>query len=266
MSNITRRNLLKQSPAVLALTAIPTAGAGAVPCGGSTQSENRDLLAAYERFISAREELAAANDALEWLVDEWRHRWPLAPEEILGCANVDEYTKEAERDIAGNVIFRKTAYLRQNLKRDFVEKHPHTCFQVYPPEFLQEVIERWERPRTGKTEKALARNIAEQRKVLSEYRHKLRISEQYHAEVARLRMASGVESVNQRLKASREALNRACVDVSNEPAFTVEGLRMKAAALMVQDDGMAPYLCKKGGALGAMARFIDEALNVIGRP
>ncbi|GAA4175962.1 hypothetical protein GCM10023069_43030 [Shinella granuli] len=126
-------------------------------------------------------------------------------------------------------------------------------------------ISRWEVPRTGKTANALARNRACQAKVLSEYRQKLRLSKEYHAETARLRQASGVDRVKQRIKTARAGLERACSDVSYEPAFTVNGLHFKAEVLQTQDDGMAPYMRDKGGALGAMARFIDATLDVIGR-
>ena len=265
MSTITRRNLLKQSPAVLSIAAIPVGAAvDAVPALAAP-TENPALIAAYERFLAARGEVAEAEDALEWLVDEWRHLWPLAPAEILGFPNADEYTAGAERDIAGRIIIRKTADLGRKATREFVERYPETCFQILSPELLQEVIEKWEKPRTGKTEKALFRNLAEQAKVLAEYRHKLRLSEEYHAETARLWEASGVEDVKQRIKAAKAALDRACGDVSHEPAYTVEGLRLKADVLQVQDNGLAPYMRDKGGALGAMSRFIDATLDVIGR-
>lgn len=246
--------------------------AASVPAGTSiaafpseTAQENPDLLAAYDRFLASRDEVVAANDALEWLVDEWRHLWPPAPIEILGFANADEYTETAERDIAGHIRERDTAELRRKFTAEWLEKHPRACFSVNPPEWLQETIKAWEKPRTGKTEKALARNLAQQSKVLSEYRQKHRLSEEYHAETARLREASGVEQVKRRIETAEAELDRACTDVSYEPARTIHGLRLKAEVLQVQDDGMAIYMRGKGGSLGGMARFIDSALDVIGR-
>lgn len=269
--NLTRRRAL----GLLAAASVPPTAVVAVVAVAAGQrnetsqvsgfAENPALMAAYDRFLAARAEVAAAEDALEWLVDEWRHLWPLAPAEILGFPNADEYTARAERDIAGRIIKRRTADLGRKANRHLVERYPETCFQVYSPELLQEVIERWEKPRTGKTEKALARNLAEQAKVLAEYRRKHRLSEEYHAETARLWEASGVEDVKQRIKVAKKALDKACSDVSYEPARTVEGLRLKADVLQVQDDGMAPYMSTKGGALGGMARFIDATLEVIGR-
>lgn len=249
----------------IAAASVPTGAAVAALPPETAQDENPALLAAYDRFLAARAEVAAAEDALEWLVDEWRHLWPLAPEEILGAANADQYSAAAERDIAGRIITRNTADLTRRFTRLQREKWPTTCFCVRCPEQLQGTIEAWEKPRTGRTERALARNRAEQARVLSEYRHKLRLSEDYFAETARLIDASGVDQVKQRIKTAKAELDRACTDVSHEPAYTVVGLRLKAEVLQTQDNGMAPYMRDKGGALGAMARFIDATLDVIGR-
>lgn len=265
MTTISRRNLLKQSPAVLVIAATPIGAAVAAVPTQTAQAENPELLAAYDRFLAARAEVAAAEDALEWLVDEWRHLWPLAPEEILGCANADNYTAGAERDIAGRIIVRETSDMTKRATRRWREEYPRTCFTVHDPDWFQDVIDRWKTPRTGKTEKALARNRAEQARVLSEYRHKLRLCEEYFAETARLLKASGVDQVKQRIKTARAALDRACSDVSHAPTYTIAGLRLKAEVLQVQDNGMAPHLRDKGGSLGAMARFIEATLDVIGR-
>lgn len=247
----------------LAAVSIPTGAAvGDIPTQ-TAWDENPELLAAFDRFLAARAEVVAAEDALEWLADEWRHLWPLAPEEILGHAHADRHTAGAERDIAGRIIVRDTSDFTR-AKRKWREEYPRACFTVHDPDWFQDVIDKWEKPRTGKTEKALSRNRAEQARVLSKYRRKLRLSEEYFAETARLIKASGVEQVKQRIKTAKAELDRACTDVSYEPAYTVAGLRVKAEALQIQDDGMASYMRDKGGSLGAMARFIDATLAVVG--
>lgn len=252
----------------IAAASIPV-GAGAVLSAtpssfGASAKENPELLAAYGRFRAARDEVAAAKDALEWLADEWRHLWPLAPEEILGHAHADRNTAGAERDIAGRIIFRDTNEVTKRMTRRWREENPSVCFSVHTPDWFQYDIDKWEKPRTGKTAMALARNRATQARVLDEYRNKQRLSEEYHAETARLRAASGVDKVKQRVKAAEAALSKACTDVSYEPAHTIEGLRLKAEALEAQDDGLAIYMRDKGGALGGMARFIEATLAVVG--
>lgn len=184
------------SGAAVAAAMSPAALTGA--CHGA--EETPELIAAYDRFLVARTEVLAAEDVLKWLVDEWRHRWPLAPLEILGFANADEYTENAERDIAGRIIKRNTADFGTKFTAKWQKKYPRTCFSLLTPEGLQDIVNRWEKPRTGKTKKALARNLAEQARALVQYRNKLRLSEQYHTETARLREASGVEQVKQRIK------------------------------------------------------------------
>jgi hypothetical protein len=249
----TRRTFI----AGLAAASVP---AGTVVAVNATQAaaayqsaqENPELIASYDRFLAARDEVTAAKDALEWLVDEWRHRWPMAPEEILGFANADNYTAGAERDIAGRILKRDTSDFRS------------ACFTVNEPDWFQYIVDKWEKPRTGRTEKALVRNRAHQAKVLAEYRHKLKLSEEYFTETARLRAASGVDKIKQRVKAAEAVLTKACTDVSHEPAYTTEGLRLKAEALHAQDDGLAIYMRDKGGALGGMARFIEATLSVVG--
>lgn len=269
MSKITRRTLLKQSPAALALAAIPTSAAVAALPAETAPAENPELIAAYDRFLAARAEVAAAEDALEWLVDEWRHLWPLAPEEILGGANADKssgsYADNAERDIAGRFIQRETVDLTKRLSRKWREKHQRTCFHVETPEQIERVIRGWERPRSGRTAAALARKIAEQQKVLAIYKAKLPVSRAYYAETAALRKASGVEQVKQRIEAAKAEIDRAVRAVSHKAAHTIDGLRIKAEVLLVQDGGMVPHLRDKGGAIGGMSRFVYAVLDVIGR-
>lgn len=263
MSKITRRNLLKQSPAALVAVSIPVGSAVAALPAEAAPAENPELIAAYERFVVARAEVAAAEDALEWLVDEWRHLWPLAPDQILGFANADDYSEGAERDIAGRIIKRDTAELGKKFTAEWVQRTRRTCFSVLSPEHLREVIANWERPRTGKTEKALARNRAYQAKFLAEYRQKLLLSEDYYAETARLRQASGVEAVKDRISAAKADLRSASLDISKAHAVTPTGLCMKAEALKADD--LVAAVSKQFGILAELVRFIDATLGVIGR-
>lgn len=262
---ISRRNLLKQSPAALALAGVPASAAVAVPAQAAS-TENPELIAAYDQFLAARAEVAAAEDALEWLVDEWRHRWPSAPEEILGGANADcssgRWGEKAERDIAGRFIRREAAGLTKRMTRKMRERTPCTCFSVETPEDIEQVIRRWEHPRSGRTPAALARNIAEQQRVLAKYRAKLPLSKAYYAETARLREASGVEKCKQRLRAARIDESQASRAVSNIEAFTPLGIILKAKTITT-DNAINVFRKQEAGILGEMTRFIDATLSVL---
>lgn len=256
----------------IAAASVPTVSVAAVavkPAALEEVPENPGLLKAYQRFLDARSEQVAAKDALEWLVDEWRHRWPLAPEEILGGANADgrfgSAPDNAERDIAGRFVFRDTAPLTTRLTRKMRGRNPRLCFSIETPEQIQAGIDRWQTPRPGRTAASIARNLVEQQRILAKYRAALPLSRAYHAETERLRKASGVAQVTHRIKVAETAFDRACRDVSHEKAYTFEGLRMKAEVLQVHDNGLAIHLLPKGGAIGGMARFIEATLDVIGR-
>lgn len=268
MSKITRRNLLKQSPAALVVAAVPVGAVATSLPAEATPAENPELVAAYERFVAARAEVATAEDALEWLVDEWRHRWPSAPEEILGGANADRSyslnSETAEKDIAGRFIRRPTADLTARMTRKMRESTPVACFSVETPEGIQRVITAWAIPRKGRTPAAQARHQKEQQKVLAKYRRKLPLSQAYYAETARLREASGVEKYIQRITAAKNEQQRASRAVSNAEAFTMAGIAFKAAALTA-DNTLDVFRKQEAGILGEMTRFIDATLSVIGR-
>ncbi|KSV84560.1 hypothetical protein N183_12095 [Sinorhizobium sp. Sb3] len=258
-----RRTILKGGFALAATSHTNVATADIAPAVATT-TENPKLIAAYGRFLAARAEVADAEAALEWLVDEWRHLWPLAPEEILGAANANEYSEAAERDIAGRIIVRDTSDLTKRLSRKYREEHPLLCFNIDAADKLGVAIDRLEKLDTGgRTPIGRARRIAEREKLIREYSHKKLLAEQYEAETARLREASGVEQARQRIKAAKADLEQVFNDVSYQPAYTISGLRLKAEVL--DADELAAYLRDKRGTLGRMARFIYAALDVAGR-
>ncbi|MDX3930301.1 MAG: hypothetical protein QHC90_31575, partial [Shinella sp.] len=177
---------------VAAAAAIPPA---AVEVAASGMQENPELLAAYKRFKAARAEVAAAKDALEWLVDEWRHRWPLAPEELLCCANAHVFGgtahENAERDIAGNFLIRDTSSLTKRFTREMRQKTPETCFSIVSAKEAEERLAEWrQQTPAGRTEKALARNRAYRDDAIQRWQRKLELAREYEAETARLRAAS----------------------------------------------------------------------------
>ena len=123
------------------------------------QAENPELISAYDKFCDACAELKEAQDTLEWLADEWRHQWPLAPEELLLGANAQDgrYTMPAERDIIGRYLVRDTSDLTKRLAPKFRRENWKTCFVIRTANEERQRLERLRRSTpTGRTEKALA--------------------------------------------------------------------------------------------------------------
>lgn len=121
------------------------------------------MVEAYQRFLRARTELTSAKDALEWLADEWRHLWPLAPEEILDGANADRFSSSqeaAEKDILGRFIHRDTTPLTKRLTRSMRNESPRLCFSIYTPERTRERIAFFESPSKAKALNALSKETA----------------------------------------------------------------------------------------------------------
>jgi hypothetical protein len=223
-------------------------------------TENPALLLAYDRFTAARAELVDAKSALEWLADEWRHVWPLAPEELLGGANADRhgYDDDAERDIVGRYIKRDMSALTQRLSAKWRQKNRATCFAVMSPEEATERLEFWTRhvPK-GRTHTALEQNRVTREKFIRQFQHRLVLARQYQDETARLREAAGVDQAKQRIEDARTALASVRDEISIMPAFTHDGLYIKAEA--IKSD---PHFEGMKAIGGLMARFVEAAMAI----
>ncbi|WP_198521555.1 hypothetical protein [Rhizobium sullae] len=231
----------------------------------SSIEENPALLEAYDRLNVARLERREAKDALEWLADEWRHLWPLAPEELLGGANADRHpgpNDDAERDIIGRHIKRDVTTLTKRLSPKFRQGHPEgVCFSVLTWEEADKHIEYWAslKPK-GRTERALAKNIANREAAIVEARHKRKLAQKYFQETTALRQEAGVDQAIQRVTQAETAVLVACSDISQIPALTPNGLRIKAEAIMAS--GVFQTVKNSNGLLGEMARFVQSVINV----
>lgn len=271
MNAMTRR----QSLGLFATAAIPGAMLAAVPSLASeiapevsgvadAPRENPDLIEANDMLTAARAELTAAKDALAWLADEWRHRWPLAPEELLGGANANHGTsRDAERDIVGEYVMRDTSVLTTRLSREQRTKSPQLCFSVLTPDEVTKNIDTWDqRVPKGRTEKALESSRALRDKYLGEYKRKLEPARQYADETKRLRDVSGVQDFKLRVKAAERNVWSAEERVSKVPAFTTAGLLIKAKALRQNEifGAMSPI----SGPFGELARFIQSVVDLYG--
>ncbi len=257
---MSRRSLLAALGATAATVAAPTPEASAeLPKVASP--ENPALLEAYERYLSAAAELADAENALEWLNDEWRHRWPLAPEELLNLSS-NEYDPNVERDLIGRVVMREATELTKRLHADFRREPRKVCFTLYTEEYLESRIHCLSSPVKARTDKAVTRRQIERDRLLAEHRDTLKLAREYYVETATVRELSGVAAVQERLANARVNHRREADAVWNEPALTADGLRVKAAVFA--SDNIVSGMAKMNGTLSGLARFIQETSRIIG--
>lgn len=222
-------------------------------------AENPELLHAFERLTSAQAELAEAESALEWIADEWRHRWPLAPETILGLANADSgygSHDDAERDIIGRYLRRDTSGMTDRLSVTMRRANPTLCFSVPTVETLEEKIrgvQKWKN--RGRTEATRERQRLAAARLIEKFNKDIELSREYYAETDRLRNAAGVAEAKARIDRAKRAYFLASSDVSHLPAFGPEGRKIKLAALV--GSGFMGDFLKTPGIIGEMARFIQ---------
>jgi hypothetical protein len=254
LPKLTRRNLLA-GLAAAPVAAMPTVALAAAP------AENPALLAAHSCLLAAKADLVAADDALEWIAAEWRHVWPLAPEEILGGANC--YTgPNAERDIIGNPVLRDKAELTIRLSRQFRREGGQTCFSVETPDELEHWLAQWQaRQPRGRTAKALAGDRERRARMIEKLKAKLPLSRAYYAETKRLRDASGVKAVLSRRKIAAKAMIDAEGDIGSLPAFTMAGVAIKAATVKATYESMGAQ--HFSGILGDSYRLAVATLKAL---
>ncbi|MBA5802117.1 hypothetical protein [Rhizobium changzhiense] len=274
LPNTTRRALLWGLAAASTAAAVAVApdahGADVVraPYLACDQAENPELISAYEKFYDACAELKEAQDALEWLADEWRHQWPLAPEELLLNANAQDnrHSTAAERDIIGRFLLRDTSTVTKRLSREFREKTRQTCFTLITSEKARELLDRWERhaPK-GRTEKSLARNLAFREEAIKECTRDIALAERYEAQTARLRTISGVDAAQARVRDASTRMRKAADEVSRCDARTMAGLGMRADALTVTASDLMKLTESDGTPLGQLARLVKSVAEVAGR-
>ncbi|MGZ2458708.1 hypothetical protein [Rhizobium anhuiense] len=271
LPSISRRKLLMGAASAAAAAIAPDAhGAVAIQALGisADRTENPELISAYDKFCDACAEMKEAQDALEWLADEWRHQWPLAPEELLLGANAQDgrYTMPAERDIIGRYVVRDTSGLTKRLAPKFRRENRKTCFVIRTADEERELLKRWKRSApTGRTEKALARNRACRIKAITECELRIQLADHYEAETARLRQVSGADAARLRVKDADILLQKAADEVSKCQACTVAGLAMKADALTVTAGALMKITKSDESPLGQIARFIESVAEVAGR-
>lgn len=256
---ITRRAAFGLAAASAASVAIGSAALSAelpatLPLPGYAV-ETPEIVTALQGLAEARKALDVASTDLDWFKAEWRHRWPSAPEEILGIANADRFgtTSTPETDILGAFIYRSAEELPQRMgKRAKVGLR--LCFAVETPAELTEraAFIRGQSPR-GRLPHTLEKDRARLAKYLALTERQLATSEAYFAERARILELSGAAQMLQRHADAKRAVVAAFAAVSRAPVTSVWGLRAKALAYLA--DALA-YL-----APGARHRSTLESLG-----
>ncbi|MCZ4430710.1 hypothetical protein O3S81_13475 [Agrobacterium sp. SOY23] len=252
---------------VAAATCVAVTAIQAEAAAPAVVAENPDLLAAYARLQDAQAELHAAKDALEWIVDEWRHRWPLAPEELLGGSHANASwgrSDGAERDIVGRFLVRDTSTLCKRFSKRQRQETPTACFFVMSPEDAAETLETLRnRTPSGRSEKALAKSRADLDVAIKRFEHKLVLAQEYETNTAILREAAGVDAAKQRIKEAETRVAVISSQISKIPAFTHEGLVIKADAISAS--GIFEAMRRSEGIIPEMARFIKQVIAMGGR-
>lgn len=243
----------------VAVTAIQTEAAAPAAI-----AENPKLLDAFERLTTAQAALAEAESALEWIADEWRHRWPLAPEALLGLGNADRgygSHDDAERDIIGRYLRRDTSTLTDRLSARMRRANPTLCFSVPTVETIEEKIrgvQKWKN--RGRTEATREKQRIHAARLIEKFKSDIELSRKYYAETDRLRKAAGVAEAKARIDRAKRAYFLASSEVSHLPAFGPEGRKIKLAALV--GSGFMEDFCRTPGIIGEMARFIQLEYDV----
>lgn len=253
------------SPAYLRLVSETSSASSLSETSTMPAAHNHALALAYQRLLDAKAEVAAAEDALEWLADEWRHRWPLAPEEILDGASPTNRDANVERDIVGRCIVRETSSLTKRLSRRTREDNPRLFFSLRTTEDVEDMLQRWRCSKCkGKTEKGSARLAAQRLKYIAQLEREYELALTYETETSRLRELSGVQRYHRRLDAAKSRLAEARRAVFAAPAETPSDLLIKSAAL---DQEMVSLIKSPvfDGPFGDVGRFLSEVIDVVGR-
>jgi len=236
----------------VAAASLPATAATAA-ASAEAAAEIPQLINAHKRLLAAREELKEAKSALEWIADEWRHVWPLAPEEILGFWGADRGvggSHKPERDIVGNFLYRDA---RGRTK---------ACFSVETPDDVQWWIDNFrKRKARGRTPETLRKSQEVIDRNVRLHERNLELAIAYQKETSELREKAGVKAAKARIARAQKAVEAVCTEISNIPAVGYAGLVIKADAL--KSSGMFEAVYR--GPLKEMGLFVQAVLDLNGR-
>ncbi|TIL25714.1 MAG: hypothetical protein E5Y88_12255 [Mesorhizobium sp.] len=225
MPNTTVRAAAEGLPAInrrrmlLGLAAASTAAAAitAASAAGCAPVENPELVRLGNQLPEAAAEYRAALDEIEWIAAEWKHRWPLAPDEITMPRG--NYI-DGERDIAGRLLKRPG------------EEHVRCVRDVRN---LAAIVATDRPPRHNASEATRARRAH----WLARAKRELKIGKAYKSQTARLRDISGMDLAKARVAAAKKSLSDLVTAIMEQPGTTMEGMLIKAQAVTTFNKAMA---------------------------
>ena len=213
---MTFKNIIDRRRVLLGLAAASTAAAA--PAGAESKlAETPDLVNLGDalpdvtaRFIDARDK-RAANETVAAKV------WPRAPEEILLCAQ----GSLPERDIAGRGLPRPWGKRGIERVRDYV-----------PPSVILTMIEGHKAKISHILGTKSNRGLKGEQMWLGRMEAALPLSEQYCAQIERIRSASGYSAAYVAETRARETLKTHVNSIMNFEPRTMEGVVIQAQAVM----------------------------------
>lgn len=249
LPKISRRSVLGGLAAATAAAATVTVAQAATPAEAAEPIQlaapqaNPELIALFGDLKAAVAEKAAAKDAKEWLVDEWRHLWPLAPDEITYSGFTDK-SDESEVDLGGRpIVRRRETYARRVRGLDGLTR---TVVNI------EEAIER------SRTEKA--RQMRQRRAV--EWRHEHRLGEEYYGQIERVKEASGIGKANARIAAAHREISRLSKEIMASSASSLSCLAIKAEAVDIWCEATGYELKEDNSMFGWGYRFACDIRSV----
>jgi hypothetical protein len=235
MPNFNRRTFLRGTGSAIAVAGAGVAPAVATADAPAVAPQSEELQRLGQLLVDSLAERAAAEAEIARIADEWRDRWPLAPEALLGSTirgtALDDSMWRAERDIAGDVLERDVSLLTERLTKEqraeFAGKR--LAFYVWKRSSIVDELERLrEREPAGRTVKALARNRAWRAKAITRAKTKLNLVKSYEAEAARLLQVSGMNAAKARLAKAEANVLSVRKAISNADARSPADLWKKA--------------------------------------
>lgn len=233
--SLTRR-LFLQSTAAVSVGAGAPAVAQALEADMSVKAlpdASPALREAYDEWRSACADITKTKEDLEWLVAEWRHLWPLAPEPIVWRINPPRGEPTAERDLAGKRVYRDVAELKGRFASFTKANNGRANFCVHSVEELTECLnDAKARKPKGRTPNALENNRKFLARYISDLETQLDHARAYEAEKDRVRELSGVAEAKRKIADARNRAADAAEKVSEMPATNATDIHLKAEVIV----------------------------------